>query len=310
MTEVSIRALTKRFGQVKAVDGLSFEVPTGRVTGFLGPNGAGKTTTLRVLLGLVSPTAGEALFDGHRYIDLPAPRRTVGAVLEATGFHPARRGRDHLNILAGLTGVPPNRVDGVLDLVGLSASAADRRVGGYSLGMRQRLGLASALLGDPGVLILDEPANGLDPEGIAWLRRLLKGLAAEGRTVLVSSHLLSEVAQTVDHIVIISAGRLRFAGDLEQLGDRMVTVRTEQVESLRAALTRRGHRTSVDTDDVVQVYGVSAEDVGRIAVDDKIVLSALSDATASLEAAFLDLTQPQADAPAHPSRGLVSGRAS
>jgi len=218
MAEVSVRGLTKRFGRVRAVEGLSFETPPGRITGFLGPNGAGKTTTLRILLGLVRPTTGEALIGGRRYRELARPRRVVGAVLEATGFHPGRRGRDHLRILAQVTGVPGGRVDEVLDQVGL-ATEAERRVGGYSLGMRQRLGLAAALLGDPAVLLLDEPANGLDPAGIVWLRRLLRDLATEGRTILVSSHVLSEVAQTVDQVVIVSDGRLRFAGPLRELGD-------------------------------------------------------------------------------------------
>jgi ABC-2 type transport system ATP-binding protein len=216
MTDVSVRDLSKRFGRVLAADGLTFDVPAGQVTGFLGPNGAGKTTTLRMLLGLVTPTSGEALIGGSRYADLTAPRRVVGAVLEATGFHPGRRARDHLRILAQVSGASRARVDAVLDQVGLSANAG-RRVGGYSLGMRQRLGLAAALLGDPGVLVLDEPGNGLDPAGMAWLRGLLRDLAAEGRTVLISSHVLAEVAQTVDRVLIVNQGRLRYAGPLAGL---------------------------------------------------------------------------------------------
>jgi ABC-2 type transport system ATP-binding protein len=219
MTSVEIRGLTKRFGSVRAVDDLSFTVPSGRVTGLLGPNGAGKTTTLRVLLGLMRPTDGVALIGSQTYVELRAPRRVVGAVLEAEGFHPGRRGRDHLRILAASAGISRTRIDAVLDEVGLTATAG-RRVGEYSLGMRQRLGLASALLGEPDVLVLDEPANGLDPEGVAWLRGLLRRLAGEGRTVIVSSHLLSEIAQTVDDVVIISAGRLRFAGPLGELETR------------------------------------------------------------------------------------------
>lgn len=217
MADIAIHDLTKHFGQVRAVEGLTFDVPAGRVTGFLGPNGAGKTTTLRMMLGLVRPTAGEALIDGRRYDELPRPRRSVGAVMEAIGFHPGRSGRDHLRILAQVTGVPEARVEEVLDQVSLT-EAAERRVKGYSLGMRQRLGLAAALLGDPQVLLLDEPGNGLDPKGMAWLRGLLRDLAAEGRTVLVSSHVLSEIAQTVDQVVIISEGRLRFTGPLGELG--------------------------------------------------------------------------------------------
>ncbi|NUR72866.1 MAG: ABC transporter ATP-binding protein [Hamadaea sp.] len=217
MTDISVRGLTKRFGPVTAVDDLTFDVPAGRITGFLGPNGAGKTTTLRMALGLITPSAGTALIGGRRYAELPHPRRSVGALLEATGFHPGRSGRDHLRILASTADVDSGRVEAVLELVELT-SAADRRVGGYSLGMRQRLGLAAALLGDPRVLVLDEPANGLDPAGMAWLRRLLRDLAAEGRTVLVSSHVLSEVAQTVDQVVIINNGVLRYAGTLDGLG--------------------------------------------------------------------------------------------
>jgi ABC-2 type transport system ATP-binding protein len=227
---ITVSALTKRYREVTAVDGLSFDVAPGMVTGFLGPNGAGKTTTLRMILGLVTPTAGSALIDGRRYAELDHPRLAVGAVLEATGFHPGRRGRDHLRILARAGGLPPARVEQVLDRVGL-ADAAHRRLGGYSLGMRQRLGLASALLGDPAVLILDEPANGLDPAGMAELRELLRDLAAEGRTVLMSSHVLSEVAQTVDHVVIVSGGTLRYGGPLTELTGA-------QGESLESAFLR------------------------------------------------------------------------
>lgn len=215
---VSVRTLTKQFGRIRAAEELTFDVRPGQITGFLGPNGAGKTTTLRVLLGLVRPTAGAALIGGRPYRSLADPRRTVGAVLETTGAHPGRRARDHLRILAQVTGVPDERVADVLDQMGL-AEAAERRVAGYSLGMRQRLGLAGALLGNPPVLLLDEPANGLDPAGMVWLRGLLRHLADEGRTILISSHVLSEVAQIADRVVIINEGRLRFAGPLDELGD-------------------------------------------------------------------------------------------
>jgi ABC-2 type transport system ATP-binding protein len=215
--ELEVRGLTKAFGPVTAVREVSFRAPAGQVTGLLGPNGSGKTTTLRATLGLVRPTAGTVLIGGLPYRSLPRPRRIVGAMLEATGFHPGRRARDHLRVLAAAADVPDQRVDEVLDQVGL-AEAAGRRVRGFSLGMKQRLGLAAALLGDPQVLLLDEPANGLDPAGIAWLRGLLRGLADEGRTILVASHVLGEVAQTADRVVIVSAGRLRFAGPLDELG--------------------------------------------------------------------------------------------
>jgi ABC-2 type transport system ATP-binding protein len=292
-TALAVHGLTKHFGDVHAVEDLTFDVPPGQVTGFLGPNGAGKTTTLRMLLGLVRPTGGRALIGGRRYAELAAPRRVVGAVLEATGFHPGRRGRDHLRILAAVGGMPAGRVDEVLDQVDL-ADAADRRIGGYSLGMRQRLGLAAAMLGDPTVLILDEPANGLDPEGMAWLRGLLRGLADEGRTILVSSHVLSEVAQVADHVVIIDRGRLRFAGALAQLGGEVIAVRTSQLDELRDVLAHHGFEVAVTGESTVEVRGASAEEVGRIAVQEHIVLSALTESGASLEAAFLDLTRTPA----------------
>jgi ABC-2 type transport system ATP-binding protein len=204
---IEVRTLTKTYGNQRAVDELSFTAPAGQVTGFLGPNGAGKTTTFRCLLGLARPTAGAALIGGRSYRELALPRREVGAVLESTGFHPGRTGRDHLRVVARAAGLDGARIDPLLGLVGL-ASAADRRVGGYSLGMRQRLGVATALLGDPQALVLDEPANGLDPQGMSWMRELVRTWADEGRTVLVSSHLLAEVAQVVDRVVIIRDGRL------------------------------------------------------------------------------------------------------
>jgi ABC-2 type transport system ATP-binding protein len=213
---VSCRSLTKRYGDLVAVDGVTFSLERGTVTGYLGPNGAGKTTTLRMLLGLAEPTAGEALVFGRRYRELEQPICWVGAVLESNDFHPARKGRDHLRALALAAGLPLSRVEEVLELVELSG-AAGRRVRTYSLGMRQRLGLAAALLGDPELLILDEPANGLDPAGVRWLRLFLQTLAAQGRTVLVSSHLLAEVAQTVDHVVIIDRGRVLARGRLDEL---------------------------------------------------------------------------------------------
>jgi ABC-2 type transport system ATP-binding protein len=217
MAEIEVRGLTKTFGAITAVRDVSFTAPAGQVTGFLGPNGSGKTTTLRAALGLIRPTAGEVLIGGVPYRQLAEPRRRVGALLEAAGFHPGRRARNHLAVLAASCHVPGRRVDEVLDLVNL-ASSANRRVREFSLGMRQRLGLAAALLGDPQVLLLDEPANGLDPAGIAWLRGLLRGLADEGRTVVVASHVLSEVAQTAGHVVIVNAGELRFSGPLPELG--------------------------------------------------------------------------------------------
>jgi len=227
---IEVRALTKVYGEHRAVDTLSFDAPAGKVTGFLGPNGAGKTTTFRCLLGLAEPTSGEALIGRRTYRDLESPRRQVGAVLETTGFHPARSGRDHLRVIARAAGLDASRIDPLLDVAGLHA-AADRRVGGYSLGMRQRLGLAAAMLGDPAVLILDEPVNGLDPEGVLWVRQLLRIWADEGRTVVVSSHLLAEVSQVVDRVVIIRDGTLVAETDMADLGG-------ESLEAMFLALTR------------------------------------------------------------------------
>ena len=304
MATVSIRSLTKRFGPVLAVDGLTFDAPAGKITGFLGPNGAGKTTTLRSLVGLVRPTSGQALIDGRRYQDLPNPRRVVGAVLESGSSRPGRSGRDHLRVLAATAGVGDRRVDEMLDLVGLT-DAAGRRASAYSLGMRQRLGLAGALLGEPEVLILDEPANGLDPEGIAWLRTLLQGLAAEGRSVLISSHLLSEVAQTVDRVVIIDHGKLRFAGSLDELGSGTVSVRAAQQDRLRDALATAGYGVRVVAGGL-EVVGASPERVGQVAAAEQIALSALTADSASLEAAFLQLTSSDDAPPAARARRLLS----
>ncbi len=246
MSAIETVGLTKRYGSVTAVDDLSFSVRDGAVTGFLGPNGAGKTTTLRMILALARPSAGHATVLGRPYAQLDEPARTVGANLEIAGAHPGRSGRDHLRALAAMAGLPPSRVDEVLRLVELD-DAANRRAGKYSLGMRQRLGLAATLLGDPRVLILDEPANGLDPQGIRWLRDFLRGMAAEGRTVLVSSHVLAEVAQTVDDVVVIHRGRLVDQGPVSRLtAGGHVLVRTPKPEELRAALEHAGLSASVE----------------------------------------------------------------
>jgi ABC-2 type transport system ATP-binding protein len=292
MAAISVQGLTKRFGDVVAVDRLSFEVGPGTVTGFLGPNGAGKTTTLRMLLGLVAPTSGTATIDGRPYRELADPLRRVGAVLEAGGFHPGRSARDHLRVLAKAAGLPAGRVGEVLEQVGLAA-AGRRRVGGFSLGMRQRLGLAAALLGDPEVLVLDEPANGLDPEGVHWLRGLVRGLADQGRTVLVSSHLLAEVAQTIDRVVIIDRGRLVAQSTLADLtagADRTVRVRTPQPEALRDLLVARGATVTLDGPDRLVAGGVTAEQVGQAAVAGGVVLHEMRFERSNLEDVFLELT--------------------
>jgi ABC-2 type transport system ATP-binding protein len=287
-TTIEVSALSKSFGSVSAVSGLSFTVEPGTVTGFLGPNGAGKTTTLRMLLGLVAPTSGTATFGGVAYRDLPRPLETVGAALEASSFHPGRSARDHLTVYAIAAGISRERVGAVLDQVGLG-ELGGRRVGGYSLGMRQRLGLAFALLGDPQVLVLDEPVNGLDPEGIRWIRGLLRDFAAQGRTVLVSSHLLSEVQQSVDRAVIISHGELVYEGTLEALqsGTR-VSVDSPDRPGLVAALRSAG--ANIETkDDAVLVTGKLATEVGAIAHRAGVPLSLLSPEQAGLENVFLEL---------------------
>jgi ABC-2 type transport system ATP-binding protein len=295
MAVITIEGLTKRFGAVVAVDGLSFEVDQGTVVGFLGPNGAGKTTTLRMLLGLVTPTAGTARIDGKPYRALAAPIRHVGAALEASSFHPGRSARNHLRVTATAAGLPLARADAVLDQVGLTP-AARRRVGGFSLGMRQRLGLATALLGDPAVLVLDEPANGLDPEGVHWLRGFLRQLADQGRTVLVSSHVLAEVAQTVDQVVIIANGRLVTQSTLAALTartDQLVRVRTPQAASLQPLLAAQGIRAELGGTDLLTAVDTSAEAVGRAAAAAGIVLYEMRAERSNLEDVFLQLTTKQ-----------------
>jgi ABC-2 type transport system ATP-binding protein len=292
---LQVEHLSKRFGRVDAVQDLSFTVSPGRVTGFLGPNGSGKTTSLRCLLGLVRPTSGSAHISGRAYSDLENPGRVVGAALEASGFHPGRTARNHLRIVADAIGLPPKRADEVLDLVGLT-EAGGRKAGGFSLGMRQRLSLAAALVGDPGVLVLDEPANGLDPEGIAWLRGFLRSLALEGRTVLVSSHVLSEVQQTVDDVVIISRGRLVESGPLANLGGAGLTrvrVRTPNPDALSNALgTLAAPPAGIQRveSNLLIVTGVTAEDIGRVAFGAQVEIHELSPEANDLEALFLELT--------------------
>jgi ABC-2 type transport system ATP-binding protein len=288
---VEIRALTKRYGSTLAVDDLSFAIRRGQVTGFLGPNGAGKTTTLRALLDLVLPTSGEARVEGSRYRDLPDPLGAVGAVLEADSFHPGRSGRNHLRVLAAAAGVPASRVDEVLAQVELSG-AARRRVGGYSLGMRQRLSVAGALLGQPRLLVLDEPANGLDPEGIRWLRNFLRGFAADGGTVLISSHVLAEVAQVADEVVILHHGRLVTQEPLEALTARSSAasiVRSPEAARLEAELARAGVTAAPSESGELRVAAPAAQ-VGELAAAAGIVLHELRPEGVSLEEVFLELT--------------------
>ena len=292
---LNVDHLTKRYGTVVAVDGLSFEVGPGRVTGFLGPNGAGKTTTLRMLLGLAAPTSGTATINGVRYRDLPDPARSVGAALEADCFHPGRSAVEHLRIVATAAGIGRRRAAQVLDLVGLT-EAGHRRVGTFSLGMRQRLTLATTLLGDPGVLILDEPLNGLDPDGIRWMRDLLGHLAGEGRTVLVSSHLLAEAAQTVQDVVVITHGRLAAQGPVAELTAATSTtlIRTPDAELLMSVLARQHITARLVAPGTVEIRGTDPDRVARIAAAASVIVLELSRHTDNLEDLFFDLTSDRA----------------
>ncbi len=298
MAALSVSGLTKRFGPLTAVDNLSFDVEPGTLTGFLGPNGSGKTTTLRVLLGLVRPTAGIALVDGIPYSRLERPAFRVGAALEATSFHPGRTARNHLRILAHPSGIPTSRVDAVLAEVELD-HAAGRRVGGFSLGMRQRLMLAGALLGDPPILVLDEPTNGLDPAGVHWLRHLLRSRVEAGGTVLVSSHLLAELALSADSVVIIKDGRLVAQGPVSEItgGVPTVRVRTPQAEQLRAALAARGVTATLDGPDQVVAADVGTEVVGQAVAEAGLVVYEMSAHRPALEDAFLALTGDEGSRP-------------
>ena len=290
---IEIRGLTKRFGKVVAVDDLSFDVSPGRVTGFLGPNGAGKSTTMRCMVGLDRPDDGTTTFDGRHFESLRRPLHEIGALLDAGYVHPARSGRNHLRWLAASNGVPIKRVDEVLAMVGLT-DAAKRRVRGYSLGMRQRLGLAGVLLGDPHTVILDEPANGLDPEGIRWIRDMLVYLARQGRTVLVSSHLLSEISLMADDLVVIGRGRLIEQGRVSEFLDRHATrwvrVRTPTPAPFAEQLRREGATCSPAGPEAIDVHDLAMERVGELAAQHGVVLHELSTQQASLEDAFLKAT--------------------
>ncbi|MEU9236972.1 ABC transporter ATP-binding protein [Streptomyces subrutilus] len=297
MNTIEIRALTKEFGGHRAVDGLTFDVLPGRVTGFLGPNGAGKSTTMRLLLGLDRATSGTATIGGRDYLDFPDPLHRVGALLDAQAAHGGRTARDHLRFIAAAGRVPMRRVDEVLEQAGI-ASVAKRRIKSFSLGMRQRLGIAAALLGDPGVLLLDEPTNGLDPEGIIWIRELMRGFAADGRTVLVSSHLMSETSALADHLVVLGNGKLLADTSMNEFIDARSTpkvrVRTSDPIRLRAALARDGFELVTADDGRWTVEGLRAERLGALAAREGIPVLELSDERASLEQAYLDLTADHA----------------
>jgi ABC-2 type transport system ATP-binding protein len=291
---IEARNLTKDYGDKRAVDDLSFTVQPGIVTGFLGPNGSGKSTTMRLILGLDSPSAGSVTVNGKHYRDHPAPLHEVGALLEARSVHTGRSARNHLLALAQTHGIPKRRVDELIDLVGLR-EVAKKRAGKFSLGMGQRLGIASALLGDPDAVILDEPVNGLDPEGIHWIRNLLKGLAAEGRTVFVSSHLMSEMSMTADHLIVIGRGRLiadtSVDAFIELASANVVRVRTPEAEKLRALLISDQVTVAAGEPNLLEVHGMTAEQVGDIAFRNGVLLHELTPQQASLEEAFMNLTQ-------------------
>ncbi|MFP7365961.1 ABC transporter ATP-binding protein [Corynebacterium callunae] len=294
---INVVDLSKEYGQVRAIDGLSFDVQPGIVTGFLGPNGAGKSTTMRCMLGLDTPTSGSATIDGQPYRQLKNPLTKVGALLDAKATHPNRAAKDHLKWIAQANGISTKRVDEVLELVGLSA-VAKKKTGGFSLGMGQRLGLATALLGNPEYLILDEPVNGLDPEGIHWVRTLLQNLAAQGRTVLISSHLLSEMAQTAEHLIVIGRGKLvadmPMAEFIRSHSATTVRVRTLEPAELAVTLKRAGITFSQELDDLNRpsfvIPDVSSDEVGKLAFENHIALLELAEHRASLEEAFLQTT--------------------
>ena len=299
---IEVRGLTKRYGEKTAVDELTFSVRPGVVTGFLGPNGAGKSTTMRMVLGLDRPTAGTATVNGRPYVDQPAPLREVGALLEARAVHTSRSARNHLRALAATHGIPDRRVDEVVDLVGLR-EVARKRAGGFSLGMGQRLGIASALLGDPPTVVLDEPVNGLDPEGIRWVRDLLRSLAAEGRTIFVSSHLMSEMALTADHVIVVGRGRLIADTSVEDLirgaSVGTVLVRSPEAQRLRAALAAPDVTVSSEQPDVLEVSGLSAVQIGDAARDLGVAVHELTPQRASLEEAFMEMTKDDVEYQAH-----------
>lgn len=291
---IEVTGLSKRFGEKLAVDGLTFTARPGMVTGFLGPNGAGKSTTMRMLLGLDRPTAGKATVNGRSYVEQRAPMCEVGALLEARSVHTGRSARNHLLALAATNGIGRRRVEEVIGLVGLD-SVADKRAGAFSLGMGQRLGIATALLGDPATLILDEPVNGLDPEGILWVRTLLKALAAEGRTVFVSSHLMSEMALTASALIVIGQGRLIADATVAELTARasgdVVSVQSDEAAKLRALLARAGVTITSEVPDRLVVTGLTSRQIGRIATDAGIALVELIPQQASLEEVFMDITR-------------------
>ena len=291
---IEARALVKKYGEKTAVSDLTFTVRPGIVTGFLGPNGAGKSTTMRMILGLDAPTSGEVTVNGKHYAQHAAPLHEVGALLEAKAVHTGRSAYNHLLALALTTGIPRRRVDEVIDMVGLH-EVARKRAGGFSLGMGQRLGVAAALLGDPATLVLDEPVNGLDPEGVLWIRNLLRSLAAEGRTIFLSSHLMSEMALTAEHLIVVGRGKLIADMSVREFTDmassNVVRVRTPEAHRLRALLAGAGVSVTTTDSDLLEVAGLSSEEIGKVAFEQRVPLVELTPVQASLEQAFMELTQ-------------------
>jgi ABC-2 type transport system ATP-binding protein len=312
MTSIDVQNLTKEYGTRRAVDDLTFTVRPGRVTGFLGPNGAGKSTTMRLVLGLDRPTSGTATVGGRPYATLHEPLRHVGALLDAQAAHGSRTARDHLRVLAASNRVPVRRVDEVMEETGI-ASAARRRVRTYSLGMRQRLGIAAALLGDPGVVMLDEPSNGLDPEGIIWIRELLRRLAAEGRTVLVSSHLMNETASFADHLVVLGRGRLLADTPMREFIDARVRprvrIRTPDAGALKSVLARHGHDAVEHDDGYWTVHHARVDDIGRVVSGAGVQILELASDEGTLEQAYLDLTATETEFTAQPAQPAPSQEA-
>ena len=309
---IEVRGLTKRYGDKVAVDGLSFSVEPGKVTGFLGPNGAGKTTTMRCILGLDYPTAGTVLIDGKRYAELAYPMREVGALLDPKAVHGGRSAYSHLLCLAQTNNLPGKRVDQALELVGLS-EVARKRSKGFSLGMSQRLGIAATLLGDPKILMFDEPVNGLDPEGILWIRNLMKALAAEGRTVFVSSHLMSEMEHTADHLIVVGRGKLiadtAMSEFIARSSGAAVRVRTPSPDELVLVIAAAGGKAVASTDGTLTVQGMTADKVGDVAFDKGIRLHELTTLRASLEEAFMELTGDSVEYRAEvPAGGIAADR--
>ncbi|MGG5173199.1 ABC transporter ATP-binding protein [Pseudarthrobacter sp. J1738] len=299
---IEVSNLYKKYGEKTAVDGVSFTVQPGKVTGFLGPNGAGKSTTMRMIMGLDKPSSGEAIINGHRYADLRSPLHEVGALLDAKAVHTSRSAYNHLRAMAATHNIPTSRVNEVIEMTGLS-DVAKKKAGGFSLGMGQRLGIANALLGDPQTLILDEPVNGLDPEGVLWVRNLARYLAGQGKTVFLSSHLMSEMAQTADHLIVIGRGRIiadaPMAEVIKGTSQRQILVRTQQVTELSALLARAGVTVTQKQSETIEVAGLEPQEIAQLALDNRVLVYELTPQATSLEDAYFQLTKDEVEYHSH-----------